>query len=651
MPKENFNDKLIALLKSHPDFIDESRELLPAVVKDHAWRLDHSLIKLLLSDPEIKTTFFDEIDEHWVFNHNTFIDYIAAKNFLSNSYTQFRNKIGLNIDGKFLRERGEVSLVWPYKDCVLEGGQTKEEEKRKEIFFNEILAQDEINRMFDPKVIHHWKRHTTAGEQDVTDIKRDENDTIRENLIIKGNNLIALHTLKQQFRGQVKLIYIDPPYNTGGEANIFTYNNTFNHSSWLTFMKNRLDVAKHFLRDDGFIAISIDNYELLYLGTLADEVFGRENRISVLTIVHHPAGKTNNNFFATSNEFMVVYAMNKEHAEINFFDMSKETEKTYNKKDEISRYKLENLMRKGETRNARREDRPKQFYPIYVSKDLKHISLIKEENYHEVYPIENGTEWVWSNSPSTLQQKIDDSEIIVKRNKEKHIQIFFKRRITEYKGLRPKTTWKDKKYNATQHGTRLLEKILGRKSFSYPKSLYTVVDIVKITTDPGDIILDFFAGSGTTGHAILELNKQDCGNRQFILVEQLEEHVSICKERLEKVIVQEGILSGDYISCELKEYNQTYMAKIQAAQSSEELVALWKDIAENSFLNWYVNEEMPQDAIDDFIGIEDVEQQKHLLVELLDKNQLYVNLSEIEDVDFEISDEDKRLNSEFYDLT
>lgn len=130
MPKENFNEKLIALLKTNPDFTDESDELLPAAVKDHAWQLDHNLIKLLLSDPKIKSTFFDEIDEHWVFNHNTFIDYITAKNFLANSYTQFRNKIGLNIDGKFLRERGEVSLVWPYKDCVLEGGQTKEEEKR-----------------------------------------------------------------------------------------------------------------------------------------------------------------------------------------------------------------------------------------------------------------------------------------------------------------------------------------------------------------------------------------------------------------------------------------------------------------------------------------------------------------------------------------
>ena len=226
MPKPSFNEKLTARLKTNPDFLDDAGELIPAAVRDHAWRLDHNLIKLLLTDAEIKATFFDEIDGHWVFNHNTFIDYITNKNFLANSYTRFRNKIGLNIGDKFLRERGEVSLVFPYKDCVLEGGQTKEEEKRKEIFFNETLAQDEINRLFDPKVLTNWKRYTVDGEGDVTNIQRDENGVIRENLIIKGNNLIALHTLKQQFRGQVKLIYIDPPYNTKGESSSFGYNNS-----------------------------------------------------------------------------------------------------------------------------------------------------------------------------------------------------------------------------------------------------------------------------------------------------------------------------------------------------------------------------------------------------------------------------------------
>ena len=121
MPKQNFNEKLTELLKTNPDFLDDAGELIPAAIRDHAWRLDHNLIRLLLTDNEIKAKFFDEINGHWVFNHNTFINYITDKNFLANSYTRFRNKIGLNIEGKFLRERGEVSLVWPLQRLCLGG--------------------------------------------------------------------------------------------------------------------------------------------------------------------------------------------------------------------------------------------------------------------------------------------------------------------------------------------------------------------------------------------------------------------------------------------------------------------------------------------------------------------------------------------------
>jgi len=301
-----FNEKLIEILKTDTRFVDDEGELIKAAVIDRAWKIDRDLVKLLLGKPEIKKKFFDEIEKHWIFNINTFIEYISDKNFLANSYTRFRNKIGLNISGKFLRERGEVSLVWPYKDCILEGGQTKEEEKRKEIFFSEILAQDEIDRLFDPKVLTNFKRYTAEGEKKVTEIKRDKNGAIKENLIINGNNLLALHTLKKQFRGKVKLIYIDPPFNTGGSAETFTYNNNFNHSTWLTFMKNRLEVAKEFLRQDGFIAIAIDHFELFYLGALSDEVFGRDNRLGIITVVHKPEGRQFANFFSSSSEFMLV---------------------------------------------------------------------------------------------------------------------------------------------------------------------------------------------------------------------------------------------------------------------------------------------------------------------------------------------------------
>ena len=648
MPKQNFNDKLITLLKKHRDFTDETGELITAAVKDHAWKLDHNLIRLLLSDPEIKATFFDEIDGHWVFNHNTFIDYITDKNFFADAYTQFRNKIGLNIDGKFLRERGEVSLVWPYKDCVLEGGQTKEEEKRKEIFFNQILAQDEINRMFDPKVLTNWKRHTAAVgtstngggviydkclEGEVGEIKRDDNgNLIRENLIIKGNNLIALHTLKQQFRGQVKLIYIDPPYNTGGDQETFTYNNNFNHSTWLTFMRNRLEVSRDLLKSNGMIVVAIDDVELFYLGTLLDEVFDRGNKIGLVCIRHHPRGRTQSRFFSTVHEYALFYAK----------DIEKVTENFRFETDDVE--EEESFIRGRE--DATPETRPSLYYPIFYNPETKEITLDdKGDDFIQLLPKNKNGMRTWKLVKESFLEELKENKIEVRKVRNKY-EVY--RKIVREKN-KAKTMWTDAKYDANHHGTGLLKKLFGGQNlFSYPKSLYTVADILKLTSGKNDIILDFFAGSGTTGHAVLELNKQDGGNRQFILVEQLEEHIAVCKERLEKVIASKGILSRNFISCELMPYNQTYMDKIQSAQSAEELVALWKDIAENSFLNWYVNAETPQEAINDFTAIGDLEKQKHLLAELLDKNQLYVNLSEIEDVDFDVSEADKILNKAFY---
>lgn len=308
----SFNSDLIDLLKTDARFVDDEGELILAAVQDRAWMIDHDLVRLLLSSEAIKAKFFDEIEGHWVFNVNTFLEYVSQKNFLDNSYTRFRNRIGLTVGEKYLRERGEVALVWPYKDAVLEGGQTKEEEKRKEIFFNEVLAQDEINRLLDPKVLTHFTRYTVDGAEKVTGFKRDENGVIRENLIIKGNNLLAMHTLKSQFRGQVKLIYIDPPYNIGSDT--FGYNDNFNHSSWLTFMKNRLEIARQLLRKDGAIFVQIDLHELGYLQIILDEIFGTENRIQIIAVkTASPAGfKTVNPGPIDVTEYILFYTKDRD---------------------------------------------------------------------------------------------------------------------------------------------------------------------------------------------------------------------------------------------------------------------------------------------------------------------------------------------------
>ena len=175
-----------------------------------------------------------------------------------------------------------------------------------------------------------------------------------------------------------------------------------------------------------------------------------------------------------------------------------------------------------------------------------------------------------------------------------------------------------------------------------------MLDTLKLMTVDNDIILDFFAGSGTTGHAVLELNKQDGGNRQFILVEQLGEHIAVCKERLEKVIVQEDIADGNFLSCELMPYNETYMERIQSAESTEQLLEIWREMPRNSILKWYINPKAPEKAEEEFIKIDDLDKQKRELAKQLDINQLYVNLSEIADETYEVSESDKQLNTDFY---
>ena len=665
MPKY-FNEKLIELLKTDVRFIDEEGELVKAAVTDRAWKIDHDLVRLLLGDADIKAKFFDEIEGHWIFNINTFIEYISDKNFLADSYTRFRNRIGLNIEDKFLRERGEVSLVWPYKDCVLEGGQTKEEEKRKEIFFNEILAQDEIDRLFDPKVLTNWKRYTVDGEEDVMGLRRDERGTIRENLIIKGNNLVALHTLKLEFYGKVKLIYIDPPYNTKSAANTFTYNNTFNHSAWLTFMKNRLEVAKSFLADNGILVVAIDHYELFYLGALLDEIFGVENRMGIISVVNNPAGRQDAKFFPTAHENMLFYAKNIEITDLGRLSLTDAKRRDFKYKDVYGNYKLNGFMRRGD--NVRKEDRPNLFYPIFYNEITNQTHLESQsDNDIKILPIDNqGTKKCWRWGRDTFAQR-KDKYIAVRKTKNGYT-VYSKLYEDEYEGEKAKTIW-NKPYYSGQTATQGIKTLFGSRVFSYPKSPYVIRDVLEITTKPGDIVLDFFAGSGTTAAVA---HKMD---RQWITVEQMDYVETITVERMKKVIgkkiQKEGTLleeieydaggisksvnwqgGGDFVYCELMQYNEVYMDKIQAAQSSKELVELWRDIAENSFLNWYVNPEVPEDAVDAFIAIGEGEnglnKQKKLLTELLDKNQLYVNLSEIDDEEFGISAGDKELNEEFY---
>jgi adenine-specific DNA-methyltransferase len=631
---KSFNEKLIDLLKTDSRFVDDEGELVKAAVIDRAWKIDRDLVKLLLGKPEIKDKFFDEIEGHWIFNINTFIEYIADKNFLANSYTRFRNKIGLNIDGKFLRERGEVSLAWPYKDCVLEGGQTNEEEKRKEIFFNEMLAQDEIDRLFDPKVLTSWKRYTVDGEQKVTEIKRDETGTIRENLIIKGNNLLALHTLKKQFRGKVKLIYVDFPYNTGNDS--FRYNDSFSHSTWLSYIRNRLEVAKQLLRKDGVIFVHLDFNEIHYCKILMDEIFGRTNFVNEIIWRRKQATSFGNSKFGITNDTILFYSKTENYDFYPIYSLDDEHTQEYIKE----RFVHDD----GDGRKYMKSPLVNSLY----RKNLKY-------EFHGINPPPNG----WLYSKERMDEFYNNGELLIPDDP--NARIYRKIYLDTYKGQVIQNIWTDipivnpMAKEQTEFSTQKPERLLER--------------IVQSTTVPSDIVLDFQLGSGTTTAVAHKMG------RRYIGVEQMDYIENITLKRLKKVIGKRvhkkeslfeeleydeaGISKtvnwqggGDFIYCELMKYNEAYMDKIQNAKSSEELVNLCKDIAENSFLNWYVNPEMPEEAVNDFIAIGKTEngldKQKKLLAELLNKNQLYVNLSEIDDEDFNVSDEDKKLNQSFY---
>jgi len=626
-------------LKKEPNFITDNGELKKWVIINKAQNYDEELIELLLSEKELKEKFFKKIKDVTVFNQALFIQFLEQKNYLNDSYTQYKNKVGLTIDGKYLKQRNEVALVWPFKDCILEGGQSKEEQKRDEIFFNEILAQDEITQLLEPKVLTNAKRYTTDGEKQLDCFKKDKQSVITDNLIIKGNNLLALYSLKNKYSGKVKLIYIDPPYNTGGDKNIFSYNNTFNHSSWLTFMKNRLEIASSFLCKDGFIVIAIDHCELFYLGALADEVFGRDNRIAIVTVVHNPKGRNQAKFFSENSEYMLVYAKDITHASFNQVAIDDEVLATFDLEDENGKYRYEKYIRARTVWS--RQNRPKNWYPIYVSKDLKKITSKFHKDYYELYPVTSQGEFAWKN----IQESFDELNTgdYFKAEVENDKVILYHK---YYEQQVLKNVWTDKKYQSEFNGTNLLKKLIGSNNFSYPKSLYAVVDVIKIMTKPGDIVMDFFGGSGTTFHATMEVNKDCETKRKFIIIEQLKEHLDVILKRTNKLISNSD---EEIVYFEMKKYNDLFIEQIEKAKDTTALLKIWGEMKKRSFLNYNVDIKKQDQHIEDF-KLLTLKQQKEHLCELLDKNQLYVNLSSMNDKDFTCTDEEKRVTKDFYGI-
>jgi len=660
---QSFDEKLKALLKTEPSFLDKDWELLEWKLQDSARNADKKLIKLLITDEEMKSKFFSEIAWYQVFNGNLFIEYISNKNFLDNSYTKYKNKIWLQINGKFLKENGDVALVRPFKDCVLEWWQSKEDEKKKEIFFNEILAQDEIDKLFAPKVLTNFKKYDKDWEHKVEWFKRDENGTIKDNLIIKWNNLLALHTIKKEFEWKVKLIYIDPPYNTWSDS--FWYNDNFKHSSWLTFMKNRLDIAKKLLRDDWAIFIQIDHHELWYIQLLLDDVFWSNNKVQIIAVKAASVSgfKSVNPWPIDVTEYILFYTKNK----ANFWFKKNRVKSWYN-----VNYNQYLDMHNSEDTSKRTFTPIKQHLLQSINKTEKEL----KEQFWDAYKIvlqQMIADYAFNNAENIIS--IRDLHKPTEKMKELQ-ELSRKNKGTIY--TYTKVSW-DKTYlynwgaiafyssklqtiDWEKCVTELLSDFWDHISWAWianewwvklkngkkPEKL--IKQIIEIATQDWDIVLDYHLWSWTTCAVAHKMW------RQYIWIEQLNYWENDSVIRLQNVINGDstGISEAvnwkwwwEFIYCELKKYNQEFIEQIEDAKSTDELLKIRENMKEKAYFKYNFDMQKFEESIDEFKN-EDLEKQKELLVEILNKNQLYANLSDIDDENLEVSDEDKKLNDLFY---
>ena len=623
---KNIFEQLVGLLKKDERLKSQDDTLLKNKAQELARKNDPELIRVMLSDKEIKQHFFFKVDDALIFDKEKFVRFVSNKQFLPDSYTAFKNKIGLTAGDEYLSENKEVVLVWPYKDCVLEGGMTKEDQKRDEIFYNETLAPDDINRLLDAKVFTNFKKIDKNGEHKLDGFKRDEKGAIKDNLIIKGNNLLALASLKKEFAGKVKLIYIDPPYNTGNDG--FKYNDSFNHSSWLVFMKNRLEIAKQLLSKEGSIWINIDDNESHYLKVLCDDIFGRENFVA--NIIWHKKNVVQNDakYFNQNHDHILVFAKNKEVWRPNLLERTEEMDARYDNPDNDPR-------------------------GLWTSVALQAKSG-SEKNLYEI-EFSNGIKW--KPVDGTFPRLSKESLILAYNEgrlwfgKHGNNVPRLKKYLNEVKqGLVPNTIFSNEDSASTQAAKEELKKLLGKNIFDTPKPEKLLQRILQIGSKENDLVLDFFAGSGTT------LAVAHKTGRQYIGIEQMDYIHDLPEARLKKVIAgEQGGISetvgwkdgGDFVYMELAKWNEEWIEKIRDAKTVKELVKIWNELKENTFLSWKIDLKIFDENAKDFADLS-IADQKKFLIECLDKNQLYVNLSEIEDKEYGVSKEDKELNKKFY---
>ena len=659
----DFYETVLAVLKSDERFVAEDGTFLRNAVYEAAMKMDQELIHLLLSNEETCTRFFADVDGVKVFDKIGFAWVINNRQFLPDSYTRFKNKIGLaDENGDLISASGKVELVFPYKDCVLEGGQTMEDQKRQEVFYNQLLAPDDIDRLLFPKVLSNAVRYSKDGQSPTTEFLSTDN------IVIKGNNLLSLATLMRNYEGMVKCIYIDPPYNTG-KKNSFGYNDSFNHSTWLSFMKTRLEYAKRLLTRDGCILIQTDDKEQAYLKVLSDEIFGVEQYETTFFVQVRFTNKTLAEDSTLHKVMETVHVYSKNHGA---FRINKIKEQ----------YSLDKFCWK-----IRELAEPQT-----IEVGGKKVDIYTDGKYEiiKTEPNIDGLKETWATG-SLIRQGGTAAEFLAKylidRKKVDGLKVLYKVHNMGEDGLgfryilgpQKASAFRGKFYSGVplaikdevRTGVYDKEKPVPNLIYNYLSSEADFgncrneggVDIeggkkpeqllkffLDYFSNEGDLVLDFFGGSGTTAAVAHKMN------RRYITCEQMDNQIEMIKSRLSSVVAGEktGISSdvdwqggGSFVYCELAKLNQTIVEEIDAATDEATLSDIYGRMVKSGFISYKVNPVDIDAAADDYAALS-LDDKKRFLMEILDKNLLYVNYCDIDDEEFGISDEDKAFTRSFY---
>lgn len=648
------------------------------------------LMKALLANQLIHDTYTESIviDDKSVelFKLNQFIEMFTYKEYWQDSYTKFENKIGLTAGGKFIDETADVVLDFPFKDSVLKAGMTKEDQKdTDEPFLHETIAKAEIDQLLEPKI---FVNATKYDQENLGGASTDRFDD--DNLIIKGNNLIALHSLKRLYNGKINLIYLDPPYNTGTDS--FAYNDKFNHSAWLTFMKNRLEIARELLTDDGYIFIQTDDNEQAYLKILMDSIFGKNQYVNTISVLFKniagASGGGEDKRLKKNIEYLTVYAKNRDFSKpFNaVYQYKKISQLVQEMRDENVSWKYTSvLINAGIERYVGSTfDGAGNEIKLYKQENptIKSINyLMKEEGIteEEAYDKYGKLAFQTALPQSSIRPRVMDKWRELGLNSNELMSIRYFPRTGKNKGKEYQQFYKGdsfrlfawlKDVSEEIEGTLYKKDILGtfwnfvgetknvnkEGQVEFPngkKPERLLGKIIEMATEPNNVVLDFFGGSGSTIAAALK------SGRKFISIEQLDNQIYLQIERLNNVISgsdNNGMSSdvnwqggGSFVYAELMEKNQGYLKDVQQAETTKQLEdVVHRMIEGGADFDFRVDvEKVLQDPEYQTMSLAD---KKQLIVKVIDKNQLYYAYSDMDDRDVQelMSESDIAFNKSFY---